>query len=129
MTPDPICIDAVRPMAEARRRMLLLGCRHLPLLSAGKLVGVVSLRGLYRLESRDALARATRSAYDAVEEPLVVVLGTPVTEVAGRMAAGGFEAAIVVDHGTVVGIFTEADALRVLAALASNQSSPAFAAG
>ena len=125
MTRDPVCIDAARPIAEAYERMLRIGCRHLPVLAAGKLVGLVSLSGLYRLESRDSLARATRSAFDAVEEPFVVVPGTPVTEVAAQMAASRFEAAIVVDGGQVVGIFTEADALRALALLTSHQTKPA----
>lgn len=126
MTSDPVCIDAAASMAEASDRMLRLGCRHLPLLSAGKLVGVVSLRGLYRLETRDSLARATRPVYDALEEPFVVIRGMPVTEVAARMAAGRWEAAIVVEEGRVVGIFTEADALRALVTIASRQSRPAL---
>ena len=125
MTPDPICIDASQPIAEAHRKMLAIGCRHLPLLSGGKLVGLVSQRGLYRLEARDSLARATRSAYDAIEEPFVVVPGTPVTEVAAQMAASRLEVAIIVDHGHVVGIFTEADALRALTSVMFTPAKPA----
>ena len=118
MTRDPVCIDAAQPISGAYQLMLAIGCRHLPLLSAGMLVGVISLRGLYRLtESRDKLTLATRSVFDAVEEPFVVVRDTPVTEVASHMAASGFEAAIVVDRGQVIGIFTEADAVRALASL------------
>ena len=126
MTRDPVCIDAAHPIAGAYQRMLSIGCRHLPLISGGMLVGVISLRGLYRLaESRDKLTLATRSVFDAVEEPFVVVLGTPVSEVAAQMSASGFEAAIIVDRGQVIGIFTEADAVRALASLGSSVRAPA----
>lgn len=125
MTRDPVCIDAAQSIAGAYQKMLRIGCRHLPVLSAGKLVGLISLRGLYRLELRDSLARTTRSAFDAAEEPFVVVPGTPVTEVAAQMAASHFEAAIVVEGGQVVGIFTEADALRALASIPFSENWPA----
>jgi acetoin utilization protein AcuB len=128
MTRDPSCIDSAQPIAEAFNRMFRIGCRHLPVISAGKLVGIISLNGLRRLESRDVLARLTRLAYDAAEEPFVVVPGTPVAEVATRMAAGRFEAALVVDRGAVVGIFTGTDALRAIASLIANQTKPATAA-
>ena len=128
MTRDPICIDSAQPIAEAFSRMLQRGCRHLPVLSAGKLVGIVSLSSLYRLESRDGLARVTRQAFDATEEPLVVVPGTPVAEVATRMAAGRFDAAIVVEGGAVVGIFTGSDALRALGFFITHPPKPAAAA-
>ncbi len=128
MTRDPTCIDSAQTLAQAFGCMLGIGCRHLPVLLAGKLVGLISLSGLYRLESRDGLARATGRVFDAVEEPLVVVPGTPVAEVATRMATARFEAALVVEGGAVVGIFTESDALRALAALIANQPKPAAAA-
>ena len=99
-------------------------CRALPLVSAGKLVGVVSLRGLQRLEARDPLARSTRCAFDAIEEPLVAVRGTPVAEVAAEMANGRFELAIIVERGRVIGVFTEGDAMRALASFASGRANP-----
>lgn len=117
MTRDPVCIDANQPISDAYQRMIRTGCRHLPLLLAGKLVGVVSLRGLCRLDCVDGLSRVTRPVFDAVEEPFVVVPGTPVIEVAAQMAASGYQAALVVDRGEVVGIFTEADAIRALVPL------------
>jgi CBS domain-containing protein len=48
MSKDPATIDAGATVADALNRMLQEGFRHLPVLEAGALVGVVSLRDLSR---------------------------------------------------------------------------------
>jgi CBS domain-containing protein len=42
MTADPDTIDADAPVAEAIRAMDELGCRYLPVLDAGRCIGVIS---------------------------------------------------------------------------------------
>lgn len=48
MSKDPATIDAGAQVTDALNRMLEGGFRHLPVLDAGALVGVVSLRDLSR---------------------------------------------------------------------------------
>jgi len=50
MTPDPVTVQAGTDVRQARDIMLDGGFRHLPVLDAGELVGVVSLRDLSRVE-------------------------------------------------------------------------------
>ena len=55
MTPQPVTIGRKQPLAIAHRMMRAHGVRHLPVLEHGELVGVVSQRDLYFLETiRDA---------------------------------------------------------------------------
>jgi len=46
MTPDPVTLDAKDRIAFALHKMHVGGYRHLPLLSNGKLVGVISIRDI-----------------------------------------------------------------------------------
>jgi CBS domain-containing protein len=48
MTPDPITVEASASVPEALDLMLSKGFRHLPVIEAGRLVGMVSLRDLGR---------------------------------------------------------------------------------
>ena len=51
MTKDPCCVQCDAPLREAHRLMRALGARHLPVLAGDRLVGVVSERDLYLLET------------------------------------------------------------------------------
>jgi CBS domain-containing protein len=44
MTPDPVTLGPDARIAEARDRMLEEGFRHIPVVDAGRLVGIVSIR-------------------------------------------------------------------------------------
>jgi len=48
VTPDDECADAVT-------KMLSLGCRHLPVMEGGKMIGIVSARDLLPLAATPAL--------------------------------------------------------------------------
>ena len=50
MTPSPITVDATEPPSRALDLMKQNGCRHLPVLREGKLVGIVSLRDLLQVQ-------------------------------------------------------------------------------
>jgi CBS domain-containing protein len=46
MTPDPVSITPDTSLGQAADRMLQMGVRHLPVLLAGEVVGMVSVRDL-----------------------------------------------------------------------------------
>jgi acetoin utilization protein AcuB len=63
MTVSPVVIGSERTLADAHRMMRERGIRHLPVVDAGALVGVVSQRDLYLAETLGGVDPATdRSA-------------------------------------------------------------------
>jgi acetoin utilization protein AcuB len=109
MTTAPWTIGSDQTVETARRMMAELGVRHLPVRSEGELVGIVDRGDLGGFTAVDPVALAMSRA------PLVVAPEALLTEVAATMAERRRDAAIVVDGGRVVGIFTAADATRLLA--------------
>jgi CBS domain-containing protein len=51
MTSEPVTVDLEMPLAEVARRMLAYGVRHLPVVMAGDVIGMVSARDLLEVES------------------------------------------------------------------------------
>lgn len=117
MTPLPSCISARVPLREAHRMMQAGKLRHLPVLDdEQRLAGVVSERDLLRLEPALGLDRDRDHVSEAMSSPAFwVVPETPVAVVAAQMRARGIGAAVIVEEGKVVGIFTRSDALDELA--------------
>ncbi len=122
MTPDPVCIDASATVIEAYRKMQSSGCRHLPVLQGGKLVGIVSQRGLYRLETLVNVDRANDPVIDAMDVPYAVSADAPLLEVAEEMARRKAGSCVVTKAGRVTGIFTTNDALTALGSVLSAQA-------
>lgn len=115
MTPNPHCIGREQSLAAAHERMRALGVRHLPVLAAGKLVGIVSQRDLLFVETlRDAEPAGVRIDEAMSGDVYTVPPERPIGEVAARMLERKFGCAVVVRDGAVVGIFTTTDALRTL---------------
>lgn len=131
MTRAPHSIGADQPIARAHDMMRQHRIRHLPVLQGGELVGVLTERDIAWVESFDTDRRRRLLVDDAMTPfPYVTASTTPLCEVARAMAAGKFGAAIVVDHGKVVGVFTTTDAMRALAdALEERGSDPSLARG
>ena len=122
MTVSPVVIGSDRTLAEAHRLMRARGIRHLPVVEGARLVGVVSQRDLYLAETLagvDPDADSVREAMTA--EPFAVAPGAALDEVALAMADRKLGCALVVDRGSVIGVFTTVDALRALAALAGRR--------
>lgn len=119
MTPNPVTIDASASVIEAYRRMQSTGCRHLPVVQDGKLIGLVSQRGLYRLETLVNVDRANDPVIDAMDVPYVVSPDTSLLEASEEMARRKAGGCVVTRSGKVVGIFTTNDALIALATLLS----------
>ena len=119
MTRSPCCIDADQRIIDAYRLMRETGCRHLPVLKDGKVVGIVSERGLYRLAILIDVARAGDPVFDAMDPVYAVAPGTPLLQVAAEMAERKAGAAVIAKDGEVLGIFTTNDALDALVFLDS----------
>lgn len=117
MTSQPLTIGRKEPLAVAHEMMREHAVRHLPVLEHGELVGVLSQRDLYFLETIAGVDVGEDSVDDAMnQEAYAVAPGTPVTEVAAEMAKRKFGCAVVMERGRVAGIFTATDALRLLGA-------------
>lgn len=117
MTRQPWTIRKDATMAQAHTLMRAHAIRHLPVLDAGKLVGIVSERDLHLIETLPGGDPDAVSVEEAmVSDVYVVGPNDPVDVVVDHMADHKQGSAIVVDkRGGIEGIFTTVDALQVLA--------------
>jgi acetoin utilization protein AcuB len=118
MTGDPHCIQSDEPLREAHRLMRACNVRHLPVLDGDRLVGMVSERDLYLLETVRSVDPAKEPVSEAMTDwPYAVRPGAEVRDVVQEMRQQKYGSAIVLEGGRVTGIFTRTDALRVLEGL------------
>jgi acetoin utilization protein AcuB len=116
MTSHPHTIGQEQTLAAAHLLMRTHRIRHLPVLEGGRLVGLLSLRDLYFVEALDGLRPDQILVADAMSpDPYTATPDELVTKVADDMAVHTHGAAVVVERGKVVGVFTTTDALRGLA--------------
>lgn len=118
MTPFPYAIDIDAPIEEARAFMQRQNIRHLPVISGGKLVGVVSDRDikLYLgpdLDYPEASETKVRDVY--LDKPYVVDLNESLDNVLTVMAEKHIGSALVTRDGKLAGLFTATDACRSFA--------------
>jgi acetoin utilization protein AcuB len=114
-------LAATRSLADAHALMRAHRIRHLPVLDAGKLVGIVTERDLALVETFRLVDPGKVTVQDAMSPDVFTVApGTPVAEVAHRMAQDRLGSAVVQQGSKVVGIFTVVDALRALDFLLSS---------
>lgn len=119
MSPSPHSVGRDQTLEVAHSMMRTHAVRHLPVLEAGKLVGLVSQRDLYLVETLRDVDPAVVRVEDAMSQDVYCVQPDDVLEdVAETMADQKFGCAVVMDHQKVVGLFTTTDALRALVALA-----------
>jgi acetoin utilization protein AcuB len=118
MSIAPVVVSSDRTLAEAHRLMRERSIRHLPVVDQGRLVGVVSQRDLYLLETLNGVDPGTETVREAMApEPYAVPPDAPLEDVAKEMAERKYGSAVVVDRGSVIGLFTTVDALRALASV------------
>ena len=116
MTPQPITIGRKQTLETAHAMMREHGCRHLPVLEHGDLVGVLSQRDLYFLESLGGIDLGKDVVEDAMaSDAYSVNPDEPLTAVCAYMAKHKLGCAVVLERDRVAGIFTATDALRVIA--------------
>lgn len=116
MTPAPHTIGSDQTLARAHRMMRDGNLRHLPVLRAGELVGVLSERDLYFMETIRSVDANIDQVLDAMT-PDVFTVGPDdlLKDVASEMAVRKYGCAVVVEGSRVLGIFTATDALHHLA--------------
>jgi acetoin utilization protein AcuB len=115
MTPAPQTIGPTRSLAVARRMMQEHGIRHLPVLDGGRIVGLLSERDLFLVESLPNVNPTDVRVEEAmVQEVFTVQPDTPIGEVVEQMIARKLGSAVVCDDDRVVGVFTTIDALGAL---------------
>lgn len=114
MTHQPWTIRKDAKMAQAHELMREHRIRHLPVVEAGKLVGLVSERDLHLIETLPGGDPDEISVEDAMTEPVYIVgAEDPVDDIVEHMAEHKYGSAVIVDrHGAVEGIFTTIDALQ-----------------
>lgn len=125
MTPQPLTIGRGESLATAHRMMRTSRVHHLPVLEHGELVGIVTLRDLYFLETIRGVDLDDDTVEDAMApDAYAVSPETPIATVARHMARSRIGCAVVMERGRVAGIFTATDALRMLGDLTAPPVAP-----
>jgi acetoin utilization protein AcuB len=116
MTTQPHSIGKEQTMAAAHVMMREYRIRHLPVLTGGKLVGVLSDRDLSLLETLKDVDPKEVLVEDAMTaDPYAVEPDAPLDEVVSTMAEHKYGCAVVMQNNKLVGIFTTVDACRAFA--------------
>jgi acetoin utilization protein AcuB len=116
MTPLPLSIERSQSLAAAHALMRQHRLRHLPVVAGSTLVGLLSMDDMHLLETLPGVdAREAKVEEAMTPKPLVVQTDAPLECVAAEMAQRKLDAAVVVDGGRLVGVFTSTDAFRALA--------------
>ncbi len=125
MSRSPHTIGVSLSLAEAAKVMKKHHIRHLPVLEAGALVGVLSDRDVQVITSLSELDPSCILVEEAMTQaPWTVAPQTPVVEVAKYMADKKVGSAVVMENDRVVGVFTTTDGMRALAELLTSVPKP-----
>jgi len=126
MTKAPHTIGDHQTLGVAHRMMREHGIRHLPVLHAGKLIGILSQRDLHFIETlRDVDPEQVKVSEAMSQDTFTIGHRASVRKVAAEMAEHKYGSAVVLDKDHVVGVFTTVDALRALSALLEEQRATA----
>ena len=118
MTTSPHSIGVDQTLAHAHSVMKKFDIRHLPVLTGGKLVGIVSDRDLQFVETLRDVDPASMQVEEAMSTDVYSVSpDTPLDEVVGEMGQKKYGSAVVMDNDKVVGMFTTTDVCRAFAEL------------
>lgn len=121
MTSNPITVERNTPLGEIIGLMKAHACRQLPVLDAGKLIGIITDRDV-RLAMNSPLTLRERAQDQALlnnvtaeacmtTDPMTIDSTAPATLAASLMKTYKFGALPVVDNGTLVGIVATTDIL------------------
>jgi acetoin utilization protein AcuB len=115
MTAMPCTVGPTRSLAVARKVMLDHAVRHLPVLDGGRIVGLLSERDLFLLESIPGVnPTVTRVEEAMVASPYQVAPDATMAEVVETMIERKIGSAVVAEGERAIGVFTTIDALRAL---------------
>ncbi|MCC7384421.1 MAG: CBS domain-containing protein [Deltaproteobacteria bacterium] len=108
-------------ISEAKALMEEHGVRHLPVMEAGKIAGMLTLSDVYIIESMLAVDPDKFLVESAMSlDAFVVDADAPLAEVARGMSERHIGSAIVQRADRVEGIFTASDGLRALGEILDN---------
>lgn len=115
MTAFPHTIGSEQNLIKAEKMMLEHKIRHLPVLSGGKLVGILSDRDVKLIETfRDVNPETVTVEEAYTPDPFIVSPESALSDVCAEMANRKYGCALVVDNHKLVGIFTWVDALLAM---------------
>lgn len=118
MTAMPHTIGSDQPLKKAHEMMREYKIRHLPVLKAGKLVGIITDRDLALVEAlRDVDPNKVLVEDACSPDPYMVKTDAKLNEVCEEMSRHKFGSVLVVDNHKLVGIFTWVDALNAFSEL------------
>ncbi len=118
MTTSVHTIGSEQTIAHAAKMMRDHRIRHLPVLQGGQLVGILSQRDVHLIETlKDVDPNVVTVEEAMTQQTYTTSPDTLVSEVAAEMAEHKYGAAVVLQNGKVVGVFTTVDACRVLSEL------------
>lgn len=118
MTAMPHTIGNEQCLTKAHEIMREYRIRHLPVLKAGKLVGIITDRDLALVEALRNVDPNTVSVEDAcTPDPYIVEPSAKLHEVCEEMARHKYGSVLIVDNNKLVGIFTWVDALNAFSEL------------
>jgi acetoin utilization protein AcuB len=118
MTTSPHSIGTDQTLAKAHEMMRAHDIRHLPVLSGGHIVGMLTDRDLHLIESMAGVEPRVMKVDEAMSTSIYSVAPeTPLDEVVATMGERKYGSAVVMQNGKVVGIFTTVDLCRALAEL------------
>jgi acetoin utilization protein AcuB len=123
MTPDPAALEPEDSLIHALELMRRLGVRHIPVVLAGELVGLVAEGDVKRAEPStlsdtqdhfNEVMETTPISRVMIHEPLTVTADTPLLKAAETLYATKYGSLPVVEDGVCIGILTDNDLLHAL---------------
>lgn len=122
MTTLPHTIGVDQSLIKAGKMMSEYRVRHLPVLQAGKLIGILSDRDVRLVESfRDVDPEKVKVEEAYTPDPYIVTPQASLSEVCAEMARKKYGCVLVCDNQKLVGIFTWVDALNAFEELLSTR--------
>lgn len=115
MTTTPHSINSDQPLATASAMMKEYGIRHLPVMYAGQIKGVISDRDLKMAMSIRGVDASSTTVEDiATEDAFLIKPDAKLDDVVRIMADKRIGSVLVVDNHKLVGIFTTTDAMKAM---------------
>jgi CBS domain-containing protein len=135
MSREVVTVDAAERLDVAADLMRLARVRHLPVMSGGRLVGMVTERDLLHASSPSVTGLEPEAARNwmagipvcdvMVENVVTIDPGASMRSAAEMMLYMKIGCLPVIEHGKLVGLITETDCLRLLSALLARRDDAA----